>query len=352
VRNLEQESLARRGSASNRNLQRYSRIVTSLAAAFLLFGGAPDSFADPFLPPPHKIFAGVTGQPVSSYVNAVGKHPAVFQVFSAWGEYLPGIFQDAANAHARLMIHITTRSGPNEVISPGGIARGDGDRWLIALNAAAARSGRVTYIRLMAEMDGSWNAYCAYNADGSPRDSGHSTAAFKRAWERVTLIMRGGTLEGIDRQLARLRMPALHAGHDLPRPKVAMLWDPQVAGAPDVAGNQPRDYWPGGRWVDWIGTDFYSKFPNFPGLTALYDAFPGQPFVFGEYAMWGNGDPGFIEQLFSWIGSHSRARMLIYNQGVDANGPFRLWRFPAAAQALRRHLASPTFPAYAPELGP
>jgi hypothetical protein len=238
------------------------------------------------------------------------------------------------------------------MITPGGIARGDGDGWLIALNRAAYDSGLVTYVRLMAEMDGYWNFYSAFGPSG-PRNADHSTAAFKRAWKRVALIMRGGTLAGIDARLQRLKMPPLRtSASSLPRPHVAMLWVPQVAGAPDVAGNQPRDYWPGRRWVDWVGTDFYSKFPNFSGLTALYDAYPRQPFMFGEYALWGSDDAAWVGQLFGWIHSHPRVRMLIYNQGLDPNGPFRLSKYPNGARALRHELAGPTFPAYAPELAP
>ena len=101
-------------------------------------------------------------------------------------------------------------------------------------------SGHVTYIRLMAEMDGNWNPYSAFNADGGPRDAAHSTHAFKLAWERVTLILRGATLSHIDLVLARLGMPRLHTRADLPAPEVAMLWVPQVAGSPAVPGNAPR----------------------------------------------------------------------------------------------------------------
>jgi hypothetical protein len=166
------------------------------------------------------------------------------------------------------------------------------------------------------------------------------------------LIFRGGALASIDATLKGLRMPPLRASQDLPRGRVAMLWVPQVAGAPDVSGNQPRNYWPGNRWVDWVGTDFYSNAPNFAGLTALYDAYPGQPFVFGEYALWNSGDDtGFIDRLFGWTRSHPRTRMLIYNQGVRLNGPFRLSRYPNASRKLRRLLSSSRFPAFAPEFG-
>jgi hypothetical protein len=329
-------------------------LVTSLLAAFLLAVaavGPPQARARAYSPPPGQTFQGVAGgsETVSGYERAVAKHPAVYEAFSAWGEYLPGMFADAAAAHARLMIHITTASGTQEMITPAGIASGGGDAWLIALNRAIAASGHPVYIRLMAEMDGYWNPYSAYSADGTPRDAAHSTAAYRQAFRRVTLILRGGRRAHIDRVLRRLGMPGLRARVDLPEGRVAMLWVPQVAGSPDIAGNQPIQYWPGRAWVDWVGTDFYSKFPNFAGLTSFYDSFGGEPFVFGEYAFWGTDDPGFVSQLFGWIGSHPRVRMLIYNQGIRLDGPFRLSDYRLAAQALRGALASRRYPAFAPD---
>jgi hypothetical protein len=338
-------------SSAQIHIRRRLGFVTAFVSAILPLGMSlvvPAAQADPFLPPPGNVYAGAGGHPISAYERAAGHHPPVWQVFSAWGEWVPGMFQDAEDAHARLMLSIGTKSGPREMITPEGIAQGKGDAWLISLNQAAFDSGLVVYVRLMAEMDGYWNAYSAYNESG-PRGANHSTAAFKRAWKRVTLIMRGGSLASIDSQLHALGMPPLHFSQDLPRPKVAMMWCPQVAGAPDVAGNEPRDYWPGRRWVDWVGTDFYSKFPNFPGLNALYAAYPKQPFFFGEYAVWGADDPGWIRQLFGWVRTHRRARMLIYNEGMQPGNPLRLAQYPRAARALSQELASPRFPAFAPE---
>ncbi|MDQ6816912.1 MAG: hypothetical protein M3018_05820 [Actinomycetota bacterium] len=335
---------------TNSGPRRLAMLVPALSALALALA-APSASASAFLPPGHEIFQGVAGQPISSYVQASGRHPAVYEIFSAWGEYLPRIFQDAQNAHARLMIHITTASGTQEMITPRQIAQGRGDAWLIAMNQATYDSGLVTYVRLMAEMDGYWNVYSAYNADGSWRGASHSPTAYRNAWRRVTLIMRGGRLTAIDAELHRLRMPPLRTHHDLTQPKVSMLWVPQTSGSPDITGNEPRDYWPGRQWVDWVGTDFYGKFPNFAGLNALYSSYPGFPFVFGEWALWGSDAPGFVDGLFGWIGAHPRARMLIYNQGLNPVGPFRLVSYPRAASELRRLLASPRFPALAPEFG-
>jgi hypothetical protein len=325
-------------------------LVTPLAAAFLL-AGAGTAAASAFLPPPGKVFQGVAGQPIGAYEAATGKHPAVYQEFLAWGQYVPGIVADAMHARSRLMIMISTQSGSREMITPKGIAQGQGDRWLISLQNSIASSGLVTYVRLMAEMDGYWNAYSAYNANGTPRSAAHSSAWYKQAWRRVTLIMRGGSLAHIDAVLRRLGLPPLRTSGDLPGANVAMLWVPQVApGDPDVPGNQPSDYWPGGAWVDWVGTDFYSFAQNFSGLNAFYNAYPGFPFVFGEFAVGETADdPGFINSVFGWAESRPRVRMMIYNMGVNPVGPFRLYRYPRTSRALRRLLAGSQFPSFATE---
>jgi hypothetical protein len=326
-------------------------LVTASVAAILLGAGASAAAALPYLPPAGKVFAGETGQPVSQYVSAAGKHPAVYQEFLAWGQYIPGITQDAISAHARMMMAIGTTFGSREVITPAGIAAGQGDAWLIALQNAIAQSANITYIRLMAEMDGYWNVYSAYNANGSYRGAAHSQAAYKQAWRRVALIMRGGPLATIDATLHQLGMPALRTSQDLPPAKVAMLWVPELQpGDPAVPGNAPSNYWPGRQWVDWVGTDFYSNAPNFSGLQTFYKQYSFKPFVFAEYALWNSGDDaGFINRLFGWVGSHANVRMLLYNQGVNPTGPFRLYRYPNSSRALQRALANPRYLAYAPE---
>ena len=69
-----------------------------------------------------------------------------------------------------------------------------------------------------------------------------------------------------------------------------MAWVPQTEGTPNTHANRARAYWPGRKYVDWVGTDFYSKFPNFTDLETFYNDFPNKPFVFGEWALWGSDD--------------------------------------------------------------
>ena len=122
-----------------------------------------------------------------------------------------------------------------------------------------------------------------------------------------------------------------------------MQWVPQVAGAPDVPGNSPMAYWPGARYVDWVGTDFYSKFPNFAGLERFYASVKR----FASRSCSASGRcgaatiPASSTRLFSWTRAHPLVRMLVYNQGKQTNGPFRLTHYPrsragAASAAAQR----------------
>lgn len=300
-----------------------------------------------YLPPRGDIYQGSTA-PVAAYQQAVGKHPVVYQESVAWGQYLPGITSGAIQAKARLMMSITTMYGSRNVVTPQDIADGKGDTWLIALGAELAQSGVVTYIRLMPEMDNASAPYCAFNASGSPRSGAYSSTEFKQAWRRATMILRGGSVAGIDRALRRLGLPPLRTGSkSLATPPVAMVWTPLTAGTPDVAGNQPSNYFPGNAYVDWVSTDFYSDYPDFKRLTPFAAQYSRFPFVFGEYAIWeGDNQTTFIPQLFSWIASHKQVRMLIY---VDDSPLFALSKYPSAARAIRHAIAGPAYPQYAPE---
>ncbi len=295
--------------------------------------------AAPYLPPKGKVYAGVTGSTsFESFSRQTGAQPAVVGYFTKFGGANEFIFRGAEQAGARLMLHVSTQDGygTREVVTPLGIARGKGDRYLVGLSRRIAEHGRPVYVRLMAEMNQANNGYSAFDRSGRSRGASHSTAAFKQAWRRSTLILRGGPVEALDAKLRRLGLPPVDTVADeLPRPPVAIAWVPQTRGTPDIPANMPRAYWPGGAYVDWVGTDFYSRFPNFHWLEDFYRDFPGKPFVFGEWAMWGGDSPAFVRQLFGWIGSHPRVRMAVYNQGALTDGPFRLNRFPRSRAALK-----------------
>lgn len=390
-----------------------------LCLCALLGGCAGRADAKAYVPPAGKVFTGVTaGADVADYRKRTRSHPAVWQFFVAWDDSFEYAIRKAQAARSRLMLHISTSNGPGsrERITPLQIARGGGDEYLTTLARRLATLNAPVYVRPLSEMNNAANPYAPYGHDGRPRGREHSTAAFRQAWRRMAIILRGGSYAQIDAQLRRARLPILtvdparsqyiadKADYDrqlaawkdreydrqqflasltdlelealryddfdnmltpepqpaapgpaptgIPRPKVAMMWVPMTAGSPNIPQLMPRHFWPGRRYVDWVGTDFYSRFPNFRGLDGFYARWAARqklPFAFGEFSMWGKDNPAFARRFFGWVKQHKRVRMLQYNQGHNPAGPFRLKRFPKAAKVIRRALADRHWATYAPE---
>jgi beta-mannanase len=119
-----------------------------------------------------------------------------------------------------------------------------------------------------------------------------------------------------------------------------MVWNPQGAGAPNVRGNQPHDYWPGTRYVDYVGDDLYDQGfrAYWKGMQPLYNY--GKPFILGEWAPWGIDDPAFVSQVFNWVRTHPRTAALVY---YDYSSTFSLGNKPRALKAYRTLAARTRF---------
>jgi hypothetical protein len=333
-----------------------------IAALVTLSALAPaGAGARAWVPPGGHVYAGLTGgTTIVRFEHMVRKHPPVFELYITWNTPTGWLSPPDRAFRSRLALHISTAPGYGQpgVISPQGIALGHSDRFLMNLGRHLAHSGRVVYIRLMGEPNGHWNAYAAFNADGSSRGPQNSPAWYVQAWRRSVLILRGGRVRAIDRRLRALGLPPVQGRLErnrrgrllpLPRPRVTFLWVPQDAGSPDIPANAPAAFFPGYAYVDWVGTDFYASYPNFSLLNSFYSQFNQRPFVLSEWALYGADDPGFVHALFGWVHSHRRLRMLNYYQGFVASSPANLAHYPASQAALRQELSSPLFLAYAPE---
>jgi hypothetical protein len=307
-----------------------------------------------------------------AFRREVRAKPAVLQMFFHWGVPLraSGALYRWSETRTRGVVHVSTApGGGEEVITPRQIARGRGDDYILVLNHAIARAEQTVYIRLMAEMNAHWNPYSKYNADGTARGASHRTTWYRRAWRRFATIVRGGSRDAINRHLRRNKMPRIlraerrddpiyerfEVPEELPQPRVAMMWVPQTIASPNVRGNQPRNYWPGRRYVDWVGADIYSKWAT-AGVWAALDRFFRQrtwrriPFVIAEYSPY-DRDPGgaFVRRLFHWAEARpKRVKMLIYYRSVNATNPHNIQYHPAARRALRRILSKRRYVEFAP----
>ena len=324
-----------------------------------------------YVPPGKKIWHGVSdtghARDYRRFNKQVRAHNALSQVFFHWGVPLTtGAFRRWEKTDTRGVLSLSTAPGDgDEVTTPRRIARGYSDHYPLRLNGSIDNFNQVVYIRPFGEMNLHINPYSAFNADGSRRP-GHSTRAFRLAWKRLAIIVRGGRRRGINERLMKLGMPRIHRAkaeddpvYDdlnvrarLDRPKVAFMWMPLTRGSPNVPGNSPRNYWPGRRYVDWVGTDVYAKFSNntlWTNLRRFYRNYRRFPFAIGEYAAWDNDfDGSFTRRIHRWARSHRRVRALLYFRSVDRTNEFNLQHYPGAKRALRGILKGRRYAPFAP----
>ncbi len=339
---------------------RFTRPILALcaliAAAALL--AAPAAQAGLLEPPGEKVWFGVsdTGDPAQfgEFSTAVAKHPAVIESFRTWGSEFPDSIRRWQTARARPILHITTADSGDghELITPRGIANGEGDAYLIRLNRLFAEKEMRAYVRPLGEPNRCLNVYASFDCGGNPRDAAHKPRWYKLAFRRIYVIVHGGgKAKEINKRLAEAGLPPLNATiGGLPKAPVAIVWSPLPAGSPTTPQNRPKNYWPGSRWVDWAGTDFYASYPEWGALTGLYNRYAGKkPFALTEWGVENGDDPAFVSKLFAWVKTHPRCKMIVYYQDFGSTSSYRIQNYSASLGVLKARLHSGLFPSFAPD---
>jgi hypothetical protein len=315
------------------------------------------------VPPKPNVFFGVSDRGTTQEFNEFteflgGKHPALLETFHPWGNSLNKSYERWRETGTRPILHISTIDDQKltELITPEQIALGAGDDYLLQLNDFFFKRGLPAYVRPLGEPNRCLNAWSAVNCDGSQKGGEHTTGWYKQAFRRIALIVRGGnSLEGINATLAEIGLPPVNRTKgppptELPGAPVSIIWSPLPGGSPRVKGNFPGNYWPGARWVDWAGTDFYSQYPVWKDLNRFYEAkqWRRKPIAIAEWAVYDEDEPRFAKQLVSWLTKRQRVRMFVYYQGFGPGyNPYDLKLYPRTANTLRLKIRRATFLQYA-----
>lgn len=155
-------------------------------------------------------------RPIQQFSRATGHSPNLVLLYTGVGSRFPAAFAAAARAHhATLLIQINPGT-----LRLADFARGVYDRWLGGYAHQVAASRLAVIIGFAHEMNGLW-----YPWGRQP------PASFVAAWRHIVSLFR---TEG--------------AGN------VTWLWTVSH----DTRNTKPiRDYWPGDRYVGWVGVDGY-----------------------------------------------------------------------------------------------
>jgi hypothetical protein len=314
------------------------------------------------VPPKPSVLFGVSDQGTTRQFNEftelLVKHPALLETFHPWGNSLNQAYERWRETGTRPVLAISTIDDQtlSELITPAQIALGAGDDYLLQLNDFFAKRGLPAYIRPLGEPNRCLNAWSAINCDGTEKGGEHTRGWYKQAFRRIVAIVRGGqTLEGINATLAEIGLPPLNRTRgpnptELPVAPVSIIWSPLPGGSPRVKGNFPGNYWPGARWVDWAGTDFYSEYPVWKDLNRFYvgKQWKRKPLAITEWAVAGKDEPRFVKQLVTWTVRHPRVRMFVYYAGFGPGAnPYDLRLYPRTTNTLRLKLRRETFLQYA-----
>jgi hypothetical protein len=340
-----------------------SRLLAGLAtvavacAALVVPAATQAAPAPPGMPPRGKVLLGLGGHGTTpgAFDRLTGARHGIYLITVPWNDSrtwhqaLDQQLDDARRGGYRLMVHVGTARVDNgrEARTPGQVARGGADRYLLDMGRVMNESGQYLYLRPPAEMNGHWNFWAAYNENGSRRNADHSTANYRKAFVRMTLIARGGSVAAINAKLRRYGMPRLATGEtELPSSgRIATVFNPQARGKPDIRGNQPWDYYPGAQFVDYVANDLYAQSGRvaWDAHEALYRRYAKQhPFMVAEYAPWGYDDPSFVQKMFSWTARHPRTVALMYFNGTSGT-TFRLNVKPRTLAQYRRLARQPRY---------
>jgi hypothetical protein len=311
-------------------MPRRTTVVSALVLACLVLTPAsPGSSGDGFAPASAagpRVVLGVLGDP-ARFHSLTGQLTTSRLLIAGWG--IGNFDQLFGMMGPRPMFGISATS-----ITPAQIANGSGDGFLLALNRAIAQLGHSVYVRPLAEMNGHWNAYCAYDASGRSKGAAYSTAEFRKAFARIYLAVHGGP--GAAGALQRLGMPPFH-GTLTPNANAVVIWNPQGYGSPDLPGNSAEAYYPGDPYVDVVGDDLYyiRGKAEWTAADALYRAHPGKPFAFPEWGLWGLDAPQFVSEMADFVHTHARTTLISYYSGSPGS-VFDLASKPAARAAYRK----------------
>jgi len=318
-------------SDGSRRARLLSAALCAAAASSVATGAAASPSSAPHSA--GNVLLGVLGDP-DRFDQQTTQRSRFRLLIMSWGQggtpqYFASLFTTMREVP---MLGISTGGGEGggaETITAGQIARGAGDSFLVALNQAIAAWGKPIYVRPLAEMNGHWNAYCAFNRDGSARSADHSTAAFRKAFARIYLLVHGAP--NVNQRLRQLGLPPVRGGL-ASNSQVRVIWNPQGYGSPDLAGNSAESYYPGDAYVDTVGDDLYDigGKAEWAAAEALYRAHPGKRFAFPEWGLWGIDDPSFVTQMADFVRSHGRTELIGYYSGQ----PGSIFDLAAKARSL------------------
>jgi len=255
--------------------------------------------------PPH------TYQPVTHFAEAAGRQPNLVGYYSGWGQLFARSF--AETVHRRGAVTIL-QMDPTYASIPA-IAAGGYDPYLRAFADSVRDFGHSVVIGFGHEMNADWYSW----------GYGHVPApTFVAAWRHIVSLFRG---QGAN--------------------NVTWLWTVNQ----DLPTTGPlASWWPGPRYVTWVGIDGYYYRPSstfttvFGETIAQVRAFTRKPVLLSEAGVGPQaGQSAKIQNLFAGMRQYQTLGLVWFDIAQHQGIYHQDWRIednPAATAAFRRGASS------------
>jgi hypothetical protein len=299
------------------------------------------------MPTGRGVFWGVfvQGAPYShaklaSLEHAVGRKPAIVMWYQEWAGAQPFPTQDAQWLVSHGIVPMITLEPwrPPKILDErvvnqpryrlARIAAGAFDSYIRSYAEQVKQFGGPVMLRPFHEMDGTW-----YPWGGTV--NGNSARSFIAAWRHVHDIF-----------------------DEVGATNVTWVWSVNNGSVPATPGNSAGRYWPGSRYVDWIGISGFNwgksaSFGIWGSFDELYQKRIGllmqfrKPIVLTEIgaAEVGGDKASWIRQAFStMVQRYPRVRAFVwYDKRDTALQDWRITSSPSSLAAFRDTLQHPVF---------
>lgn len=261
---------------------------------------------------------------ISAYGRQVGRQPVIVLSYKNWSiaPFERPELRRVWGEGAVPMVTWEPETASGHGIPLRRIAEGRYDDYIRQSAEAAARWGKPILLRFAQEMNGGWFPWGLGVNGNTPRQ-------FRKAWRHIYWIF-----------------------HNHGAGNVKLVWSPNKA-----AGGPFDVFYPGDRFVNWVGIDGYcwGGTSGWPSFTELFGGtyerltqLTSKPIIIAEI---GVGEEGgdkaewLTSALTREAPAFSRIRALVWFDGVEPHADFRVNSSPASLAAFRAGIASPRYAA-------
>jgi Glycosyl hydrolase family 26 len=241
--------------------------------------------------------------PIETFARAAGRQPDLALYFSSWGDPFQTGF--AGQAHARGTVPFIQMEP--WTISLAAIAAGRSDTYLRSYARAVAAYRYPVLLGFGHEMNGNWYPWGWTHVP---------PAVWVAAWRHVVTVFR-----------------------DAGARNATWIWTANVEGP----GDGPlRAYWPGARYVNWVGITGYLYFPQdtfarvYRPTIAAVRRFTHRPILISETAVGQvSGQAAKIPGLFSLVRTRHLLGFVWFDEAQDNGVYHQDWRLEGHQPAVR-----------------